>query len=224
MKDSVNCLNMDYFALVTGDMNIKGLSDILKKYSPEDNQKSINIVTSIINTIHQHNNSEYVYKLKDKYEILENLYQHISILSNINKVYLKDYIELCCKCDRGYNLLKKIHALNSEHNLKKCLMDEFLLYYLCSTELGSFRNAMFFMESDTNILKNNFAEVFQCVVSNPDDRIISYFLKKYKKDIGSSIDFTPKYISIIFQAIFKATRPSKYILKRLKVLSEVIDF
>ena len=62
---------------------------------------------------------------------------------------------------------------------------------------------------------------------NPDIRVLTYILNNWEKikKINSKLnDFDSEYIKLLLQNLSKYYIPQKYILKRIKILSEIIPF
>jgi len=190
----------------------------LKKYSFEEPDYKNKNISKYFKNINKHYVNEYITskQFNDFIDSLSSTVNGHIFLYNLKdkmKENKTDYIDciLSTACSGTLsNLMFWIKEVCELFNVK----DVFKLTILSSSKLNNFTNSKVF--NNYGFAKNF---VLACL-SNNDDRIFNFTIKNintWKQELSSNIE-------TIIVNIFTPTRPNKYKLRRLKLLSPYINF
>lgn len=169
------------------------------------------------------------YKFKDKnkfdfyYKLLKVFEVADSFISNDNYTIFEKLLTSIVKIDKGQVLLKLI-------NLKKIFDLEYFkglglfdIYFSSGVNgtLPVFLEIEKFVELKT-YNKNN-KDILTAACRNADIRVLKYIVENFNTYHNSTLN-SKEYIKVLFCQIFSFHIPTKYSLRRLKIISSKIDF
>jgi SAM-dependent methyltransferase len=171
------------------------------------------------------------YKLKNNYEyfslVSELFMKEYCTFSEIKKKQRTSYTDLnllICSITRIFNGQKILSKLDSILNFSS-LNDDFLKklsynrFFDDSLLYGTFPTYLFWRNIIVNIKEINPNEELVNSIGNSDDRIFKYVLKKFYSKINlSKFDY-----ETMFRNLFTNNIPNKYILRRIKLLSNYLN-
>ena len=161
------------------------------------------------------------YKMQKYYNIFN------FIVDNLNKIYDENITYEIDKIILEKCLLKKLTNLNKgqhilkklDHRIKNFLFidEDFIPYLIEASKLGTFCTFNFWLDKIKCLDDTTYETIFINSIVNSDDRIYKHFLNKDM--IENNIPLVKSMISTLALSYI----PTKYILKRLKLLSEYVD-
>ena len=167
------------------------------------------------------------YKMKDEYElfnyIVENYIKIYSENPSINDNITSLIIKLN-KLSKGQYLLVKLNRIIN----KMVFCDNYITGNILDTaEKGTMGSFLYWLNKYSKSLETiNFKildEIFIKSISNSDDRIYKYFLTTIVTNKTSYYKENKNIILHVLSSLFNAEIPTKYILRRLKLLSQYIE-
>ena len=204
----VNTINYLY---VTPNVNYY---DYLYTTPTENNNKNENYYNNMDKLI----NNKLLYKLSGAYngnKLLQNLVR----LKYLKRTHiLNNYILYTGGCGTFETFVWWVNFINNNMNIiiSKGLINQLLIAPI----KNSYNVNVMFIDSLKSSV--NLEELVIKSIINADNRIFIYLLKEYKIN-NELINFTDELIKKILNILNTATFETKYILKRLKLLSEYVN-
>jgi hypothetical protein len=158
-------------------------------------------------------------------KVYNNKYSDINIINSFDYIIRDILLIKLSGLSKGQELLNKIsHRIN-----KFFILDNHILEYLIeSSRYGTFMNFMFWLNRSSyktfDKLPNKEQEdIFIFSIGNSDDRLFKFILKKIIINNKLLFQQNTNLIKKLIQTLGSSLVPPKYILKRIKLLSEYIS-
>jgi SAM-dependent methyltransferase len=154
-----------------------------------------------------------VIKIND-YDLTETLKKYFE--------YLLDHLLLKTSClSKGQHLLQRLNKLIETNKISP------EIYLIESSSNGSFMTFMYWLaltEKDITLLPNNILEeIVINSIGNSDDRLFKYILEKILSVNKLFLQIKNNIIENMIDTLNDSPIPIKYILKRIKLLSECVN-
>lgn len=199
--------------------NIEKINDIKNKFTTR------NIIGSIFCNQHSLNiNNEYHFKNSNNFSFYNNLFSNIKVSINdfYSKRTMKTLLLHVCSTNKGQYLLNKIPY---KEMIQQISSDETLIIDLYFN-VGVSGTLPTFLLIDKLITKKNILNGNMSILSaacrNSDIRILKYIINNFDT-YQFPCDNNKNFISYIIYQIYSPHIPSKYILKRLKIVNSKIN-
>ena len=165
-------------------------------------------------------------KLNYKYSYYSSL---IIFLVNVVKKYLINekmdlypLLVVVTKYNKGHNLLDELKPMIEVNKMNiECV------HYIMSlaANKGTIKTFLFWKEINKvdNIFNDESRYIFNNSIKNPDDRIFLWFLEQLKLNKKDNYFEQIEVRNSLMRSLLLSTVPKKYMLKRIKILSEVCD-
>ena len=232
MPESISILNKDYLDSLIEQNKIYEFNEVLKSHTPVKSTNMKMILDLYLNIlVEQSIEKASFYKYKDITEYLD-IYKDHYLIQNLSSIDINNFFSIVFSSNKGHNILKILKKKNNYD-----LQIPYKNYLEIVAKSGTLPNLIFCIQEiigpKTKVI--NFFEIMKGTLSteridniifgmssNNDDRVFKYMFK----ELGLGITYNNKIkdnIERFIINIFSPTKPDKYILKRIKILSEYID-
>jgi len=164
-------------------------------------------------------------KLNYKYSYYSSL---INFLVNVVKKYLMNekmdlypLLIVITKSIKGHNLLDELKTVIEPNKMS----NEYVNYIMTlASGKGTIKTFLFWKEMNKiNIFGDDSRYILNNSIKNPDDRIFLWFLDQIRLNKKDDYFDQIEIRNSLMRSLLLSTIPKKYMLKRIKILSEVCD-
>jgi len=224
MSTDINKLDATQeLVIITGLFNSKKLDEynFKKIFDSMDDNKIGKIINGVIQCITKGNigeNKNYKLEYFEPYiKFLITIFEKHPRKYTINKQFIKEkFLAILNRFIRGSQYLKKIEAHLIE-NIKN--YDKDILGFVAQN--GNLLTFLFWKRLlKIDLLSDEHISIFESSIKNSDDRIFKWFIVHMKETNTTTFFQKTSVIKNLLNIILTSNIPDKYILKRIKILSQ----